>query len=347
MQHLNRLIDAVQRNCHIADARHARDVTLCTYLLEMREYYRWENELPPQAQPRKDELGAWLTEREAMWSGLEDEPFGALPVDEDSLDAFDAEAVNARLVPRGYVYGGGYGRFHRPHFFLARLDRTERRDGLTVLVAGCEYARDLSAPPAVLHNGTVYLRQESIMRWLREKVELWGVRKTEGALAAALERYGFESGAPGALERMAAAETEAIILHELGEGLADGLLGARWREMIAALTSRRAELVARAVRDNLADCASTLPALIESGADASIHFYFANFEGMRRALFPLLERGYRQWRESREVSALAAAVRSGRAHWEAAGRRLIEIHACSGEGGLDERIAGEEAALTL
>ncbi len=347
MQYLNRLIDAVQRNCHIADARHARDVTLCTYLLEMREYYCWENELPPQAQPRKDELGAWLTEREALWSDLENEPFGALPVDDDTLDAFDAEAVNARLVPQGYVYGGGYGRFRRPHFFLARLDRTELRDGLTVLVAGCEYARDLSAPPAVLRNGTVYLRQESLMRWLREKVEVWGVRKPDGALAAALQCYGFASDAPGALERMAAAEAESIILHELGEGQADGMFGAQWREMIAALTSRRAELVARAVRDNLADCVSTLPSLIESGADASIHFYFANFEGMRRALFPLLERGYRQWRESRDAAELAAAVRSGRAHWEAAGRRLIEIHAACAEGGLDERIAGEEPALTL
>jgi len=36
------LVEAVRRNCHIADARHAREMTLCTYLLEMREFYRWE-----------------------------------------------------------------------------------------------------------------------------------------------------------------------------------------------------------------------------------------------------------------------------------------------------------------
>lgn len=186
------------------------------------------------------------------------------------------------------------------------------------------------------------------MRWLREKVELWGARKTDGALAAALERYGFEIDPPRALEHMAAAETEAIILHELGEGMADGLLGTRWREMIAALKSRRAELVARAVRDNLADCASTLPSLMQSGADASIHFYFANFEGMRRALFPLLERAYRQWREGGDAAMLADAVRAGRAHWEAGGRRLVEIYGVAGEAGtLDERIAGEEPALML
>jgi hypothetical protein len=45
------LVQAVQTNCHIADARHAADLTLCTYLLQMREFYRWEQGLPLGAQP--------------------------------------------------------------------------------------------------------------------------------------------------------------------------------------------------------------------------------------------------------------------------------------------------------
>ena len=40
------LVAAVQTNCDIADARHARDVSLCTYLLGMREFYRWEHDRP-------------------------------------------------------------------------------------------------------------------------------------------------------------------------------------------------------------------------------------------------------------------------------------------------------------
>jgi len=36
-------IAGVQANCHTADAKHARSMTLCTYLLEMRELYRWEH----------------------------------------------------------------------------------------------------------------------------------------------------------------------------------------------------------------------------------------------------------------------------------------------------------------
>jgi hypothetical protein len=347
MRNLNRLIDAVQRNCHIADARHARDTSLCIYLLQMREHYRWEHDLPMEEQPRRSDLGAWLTEREAMWSDLEDAPFVAIPVDGHCLDPFDAAGINARLAPEGLVYGGGVGRFRRPNFFLARLERAEQRDRLRVLVAGCEYARDLSAPPAVLRDDTVYLRTESLRRWLWDKVELWRMKETEGALASALACYGFGDNAAQALERMLEAETETVILHELGEGQAELLLGTPWRDLLGTLSSKRAELVARAVRDNLADCASTLPTLFAAGAEASIHFYFANFDGMRKALFPKLDRAYRRWRDSGELAEFTDSVRSGRAHWEDAARRLLDIGKLADAGSLDKDIEREESVLAL
>ena len=42
---LQQLCDAVQKNCHISDARHGTDYGLCTYLMKMREYFRWEQGL--------------------------------------------------------------------------------------------------------------------------------------------------------------------------------------------------------------------------------------------------------------------------------------------------------------
>ena len=39
---INELSKTVQFNCHIADASHAGDYTLCVYLLKMRELYLWE-----------------------------------------------------------------------------------------------------------------------------------------------------------------------------------------------------------------------------------------------------------------------------------------------------------------
>src|SRR3990172_7803449 len=96
-----RLVQSAQPNSNIADARHARETTLCNYLLEMREFYRWENEVPlARALPRQ-ELGSWISEREALWDGLQADDLEPLRVGAQSYDAFDVDAINAALVPLG------------------------------------------------------------------------------------------------------------------------------------------------------------------------------------------------------------------------------------------------------
>ena len=320
------LARSVQHNCNIADARHAREMTLCNYLLEMREFYRWEQELPLSRPVPRQALGSWITDREALWDGLQAGTLARLPLGGHSYDAFEVGAINAALVPHGLVYGAGYGRFGKPHFFLGQLERHERRQGLNLFVSGCEYARDISAPPAALQDGAVFLRRDALRRWLWEKVEIWGVRSVDGALKSALDCYGFAADAEQALESMSQLESETLILHELGEAMAEPLLGAAWRDLIAALKLRHAEVVARAVRDNLADCLSTLPHLIDREAACSIHFYFANFEGARSKLFPLLGLAYRRWRESGNLEPLREAARAGSAHWHEAALRLLNLH---------------------
>ena len=123
----SQLVQSVQRNCHIADARHAREATLCNYLLEMRELYRWEREIPLDGPLPRQELGGWISAREALWDGLEADVLEQLPLAERNYDAFEVAAINAVLVPQGLVYGAGYGRFGKPHFFLAQLERCEQR----------------------------------------------------------------------------------------------------------------------------------------------------------------------------------------------------------------------------
>jgi len=63
MRNFPQLASVVQYNCDISDARHAGDYGLCSFLLKMREYYRWENEVPLTRALPKDELGEWLTTR--------------------------------------------------------------------------------------------------------------------------------------------------------------------------------------------------------------------------------------------------------------------------------------------
>jgi hypothetical protein len=328
----DRLVEAVQTNCNISDARHARDLTLCTYLLEMREFFRWERGKPYSEQLARAEVGGWIASREALWETLEDAEFLTVPVMEAEFEPYDAAAINDVLTAHGIVYGAGIGRFGKPQFFLGRLEREEHRDGAHILVTEREYARDLSPFPAALRGQTIYVRRESLRRWLWEKIEAWRVRKPGGPFQEALAAYRFDADAPSAIERIVDAESETLILHELGEFAAAKMLGAEWEAMCGGIAARRAELLARATRDNLADCLVTLPSLVERNACASIHFWFSNFDGMRREVFPRLADAYAAWRDGDRGRALGAAILAGRVHWQAICEQLLALSRDAGRG---------------
>jgi hypothetical protein len=326
------LVQAVQTNCDIADARHARDVSLCTYLLGMREFYRWEHQLPYGSSPPRDEVGRWISEREARWEEIADAEFVAVPVAGCEFDAFDAGEVNAALAGSGLVYGAGLGRFHKPHFFLGQLDREEQRGAAHLLVCGCEYARDVSAIPAASQGGTLIVRREALRQWLWEKAEGWNVKQQDGALKSALLAYGFDVDPQAAIERMSEREIETLVLHEEGELAAGRLLGETWASKLDGFAGKRAELLARAVKDNLADCLVTLPGLLQCGATDSLHFWFSTFDGLRRELFPSLVEAYGKVMRSGIPSwdgagdtAIEAAAAAGRDHFAALGLRLLEL----------------------
>jgi hypothetical protein len=326
VDNLPALIETVQKNCTIADARHARDMTMCTFLLEMREYYRWEMEIPYGARLPKDELGDWLNARESLWDTIEDEDFAPLPLTDSGIDPFDANDVNRALIPQGLVYSSGLGHFRKPHFVLAELKHAEMREGVQVLVAGCEYARDLIAPPAAMRDGAIFLRTDAVRRLLWNKYEEWQWKEKDTALGRAFAHYDFERDVEAGLDRMAEAESEAMILHEIGEARAESLLGDAWNDMLGQLTSRHAELLVRALRDHLADSLVTLPTLLEREAAGSLHFYLANLSGLRRALFPALPQAYESWLARGDRRPLAELVARAGDHWLARAYQLIDMH---------------------
>ena len=347
LRRLDQLVAAVQTNCHIADARHAGDLTLCTYLMEMREFYRWEHGIDFSEEPPRAEIGAWITERETLWESLSEAEFLPLPIEGGEFEPFDSAAINEVLEPHGLVYGAGVAGFGRSQFFLAELKQLEQRNGLRIVTAGCEYARNLAAAPATLRESTIHLREESLRRWLWEKFEAWGVKKPGGALHATLSAYGFDHDPQAALARMTDAESETLILHELGEFEAGRLLGPKWRDMCEGFTGRRAEMVARALRDNLADCLVTLPTLLDRGAAASIHFWFSNFDGIRRELFPRLADAYATWRDHRP-QALDAAIIAGKRHWREICERALALrrdHGADAESAIAGLLEAADARL--
>jgi hypothetical protein len=319
------LVSAVQTNCDIADARHARDVSLCTYLLGMREFYRWEHDLPHGVAPPRAEVGRWISEREARWESLAEEDFVRLPLGGCDYDPFDAPQVNAVLAGSGLVYGAGIGRFHKPHFFLGRLDRDEQRGAARLLVCGCEYARDVAAIPAASQGETLIVRREALRQWLWEKAEGWNVKQQDGALKSALLAYGFDVDPLAAIERMTEGEIETLVLHEEGELAAGRMLGDSWPEMLAGLRGKRAEIFARAVKDNLADCVVTLPALLRRDSADSLHFWFSTFDGLRREMFPRLVTAYGARVGAGDTASLRAAITSGQAHFATLCQRLLKM----------------------
>jgi len=323
LRNLPELAEAVQRNCDISDARYAGDYGMCTFLLKMREYYRWEHELPLTRALPRGELGDWLSAREAGWRELESEAFRPLPLESGAADPLAADQANRELLPRGLVYSAGYGRFGKPVFFLGALLRVEEREGCRVIVSSCEYARELAAPPAMLQGRTIYVRLESVRRYLWEKIEEWQWRKAGSRMARALAGYDFVADPEGALARMAENEMESMILHELGEARAGELLGPGWQEMIASVARTSAETRARAVRDLLADCLSTLPALVARGNLPALHFYFATFDAPRRELFPQAPEAYDDFLSSGSLTPLARVAHEGAERFLAEARALL------------------------
>ena len=339
MRNFAELAGVVQRNCDISDARHAGDYGLCTCLLKMREYYRWENDLPLTRKLGKDDVGEWLKAREEGWAAIEGEAFAPLPLGEGALDPFDTQAANRELLPSGRVYSAGYGRMGKPVFFLGELARVEERLGYTVLVSSCEHARELAAPPAMLLGDTIFVRLESVRRYLWEKIEEHQWRRQGQAMTRALASYEFIAEPEAALGRMTANEAETMILHELGEAAAGERLGVAWEEMLLGLSGTPGEPVARAVRDLLADCLSTLPALIEHGNLPALHFYFATFDAPRRSLFPQALEAYERFAASGSLEPLARSVQEGKDRWLETARSVATLSPSARAGALQELLA--------
>ncbi len=319
------VLDAVRTNCHISDARHAGDYTLCIYLLKMREYFRWEQEIPYSEPLPHEELTSWLTQRESCWDELENSALEDIPVNGTGQDPFDARVINAELNRMGYVYSSGYGRNMKPVFFLGELERHEQQDGYTLLISGRELARDLAAPPAMSRDRTIFIRRESLRRMIWEKVEEWRWNRPDNAMKQVLEFYNFATDTGRSLDAMTDMALEAVILHEIGEVKSGDLLGPDWQAMLASIGNCKAEIMARAVRDHLADALSTLPGLLADPDPVALHFYMANMSSMRKDLFPELVSAYEIWTVTGDYRELQRLVTRAASHWQELATDILEL----------------------
>ena len=346
MPEINKLVEKVQQNCHVSDAFYAGNYTMCIFLLKMREFYRWEQRIPLTETLPREKVGDWLVAREQAWDEIEHEEFHPLPVEDQLIDPYEAEAINEILLPQGYVYSGGTGLYSKPHFFVGDLERQEKIGDVTVLVSGREHARDLVAPPSMYRDKTVFVRKESLRRFLWERIEDWRFAKgkAERPIGRALETYGKDRDLEVILDEMTDNETESLILHEMGESRAGNILGSDWEEMLATFPRTKLEFLARAARDLLADTLVTLPTLVEQDNTPALHVYFANFSGMRKHLAPGLDNAYQQWMASGNVTAFKEQIKRGQDHWQETSMKVLDAFINKGIAAKDQIEDSLEAA---
>lgn len=341
------LVAQVQHNCHIADARHGTDFGLCTYLMKMREYYRWEKGLPYTESLDRDQVGEWLTEREDLWSGLDDQEYRPIRLHGSDHDPFDADTINAKLAGSGLMYSAGLIQGGRAQFFLTELDGRERGDdGFQLWVGRRELARGLYAPPAMTRGRSIFLRRNALKQLLWERYESWLWSRPDNATGRAVASYPFPADIDLALELMTVDEMQVVRAHEVGEYRVGLLLGDDWERMLMAVLGTPAELMLRAVRDHLADCLETLPLLLSwPQGHPSMHTFVGNLGNMRKSLFPALLQAYEQWREG-DSTPMRELLALGAQHWQTVAQQALQTYAARPDG-LAQRLAMQVEGQTL
>jgi len=316
MFELEAIKSQVLQNCDISDARYAGSYSLCGLALRLRDLYKWENGIEPWIEKDHSEILEWVEDKEQKWEDLAEKEFHEINILDRVYDPFDVSGINAALEPYGVYYGGGYARSLKPTFFLAHLESKKEINGYTVYILGRELARDLFFVPALSQDNSVVIRQESAKFFFWDQI--FFVKKSgRYALQFALQARGHKNLAPleikDSITSIVAAETDTYIYHELGE-LQDSIFDRDiWREIIASYPHTPVELLARSVKDLLADTNEfgTLQHIIRERKTASLAYYVAFQDGLSKKLFPDIAAQFKEFTQTGDWGLIEQAVSAG------------------------------------
>jgi hypothetical protein len=327
---LDGFIKQVLHNCSISDAKYAGCYSVCGLALRLRDLYKWEKGLAPWIEEEPSRVLEWIGNREDLWEKLMDKELGALTIDGRTYDPFDTRGVNEVTEPLGLFYGAGYVHSLKPTFFLARLEAKKTIHGCGVYILGRELARDLLTLPALTQERSVVIRREAGEHYLWNQM-LYVKKSGRSALRYASQNHGLTDLHPktlqGHLSRIFADEMGSCIHHELGE-LYDRVFNrVIWRELIAAFPYTPIELLARALKDLLADTneRGTLPYIITGRKKPSLGFYVAFLDGLRKALFPEMIGAFYEFMEKEDWHIIGEAVLTSRTRVMGYAQTMSEI----------------------
>jgi hypothetical protein len=313
----------IKRNCDISDARYWGYYSICGMLMRLRELYRSEHSLMPWESIPKEEIGDWITSREDLWSDLEDDDIQPIEMKGNYYNPYDIEGLNLYLNKEGLVYGGGYGRFNKPTFFLSVLNRKGELHGHQIYYVGKELCRDLSTSSAMLSQKYIFIRMKPLETLLWEKFQELRSRKTKGALGNAFSFYEIhDSDIPSEelnrkIESLSSHVSDVLLHHELGEAH-ENEDAEEWFSILSINNDRWADYYLRGIQDLLADTSivGTLQAIIAKKEPALLYFYIALLDAIRKELCPELMMAFQNFIEKGAWSFIEEmrSIGYGRAH---------------------------------
>jgi len=313
MLQLNNIVSQILQNCCICDSRHAGLFSICGLALRLRDLYKWENGLDPWIEKDSSEILEWIGNKEEEWDRVKTKDFVDITILGVKYAPFDALGINAVLEPHGLFYGAGYAHSLRPTFFLATLEDKKEIDGYPVYILGRELARDLLTMPALSQDDSIFIRMESARLFLWNQI-FFLKKSGRDPLRFDLENCGVKGQDQEELRqnlaRISEEEIDTYTYHELG-GIRDPIFDLEiWREIIATFPHTPIELLARTVKDLLADTNEygTLRYIARERKTASLGFYVAFLDGLRKELSPDLIDAFGRFTQTRNWQIIEQAI---------------------------------------
>ena len=333
----------IKFNCDVSDARYWGYFSICGLLMRYRDLFRSEMGIEPWSPILREEIAAWIGRKESRWTDLEGGDLRGLTLKGITYSPFDVDGINKVARRDGYIYGAGYGMYLKPTFFLARVRSIAEVEGHAVHTTDRELVRDLFTAPAMLQEGSIFLRLEPLKALLWDKFT--ELRPDCGpALSNAFRAYGItpgqsiDSGFARQLEHMALAYSGVLLRHELAESKE---AVPQWKELLTQAGDRKTEHFLRAVKDLVADTsdAGPLRRIVETRDAGALGLSVGLLDGFRRLLFPEVREAYGRFLKDGAWEAVENARRNGHARFLAVRRKVLELYAGGGQSSFRSSIA--------
>ena len=334
-----RLIDQIQLNCDISDARDHGIYSMCSLVLKLRNLYKWERGLEPWNEPDSADLLEWIEARETYWEEICDRDFKPLVINGRAYAVDDVEKVNGRGDTQSFFYGAGHGRSMKAVFFLAEVLDRQTVEGCPIVLLGRELVREMASPFAMVQEGEVVVRTEPLRYFLYDHIQ--ELRDScRSSIRFFLNSHGLmddgvldQQRLREKIDRIAMEERDLFIYHEIGELLEESMGSAILGRMIGRFPGSVIEFVSRAVRDVLADThpRGVLAHLAREQRESTLGLFVSFVDGLRQELFPELATAWKGFLEHKRWDEFERVRISCRERTESLAEKIEKIAESSEE----------------